>query len=234
MRVSFLVDARCRAAVVLLIVLGAAGLASCAARGAHPQSPQQTLRAYARALDEGRVEDAYKLLSDEAKRELSFEAFGRMVRENPAEMRDILQSLARPASDPVVTARITTPDGQSLRLVYESGRWKIDRSAIELYSQATPEKALESFVRAYERKRYDVLMRFVPEAERAGLDAAKLQAAWEGPLKHDTERAVQAIKSALPGASFEIVGDRASMPYGALGAVQLVREHGDWRIEDFD
>ena len=39
------------------------------------QGPSDTLRAYARALDDGRADDAYKLLSSEAKRSLSLEAF---------------------------------------------------------------------------------------------------------------------------------------------------------------
>ena len=39
------------------------------------QGPSDTLRAYARALDEGRADDAYKLLSSEAKRNISPDAF---------------------------------------------------------------------------------------------------------------------------------------------------------------
>jgi hypothetical protein len=30
------------------------------------------------------------------------------------------------------------------------------------------------------------------------------------------------------------MGDRATMAYGSGGTVQLVREHGAWKIEDFD
>jgi hypothetical protein len=41
------------------------------------------LHAYARALDEGRAVDAYKQLSDEARRGISLEAFRRMVTDDP-------------------------------------------------------------------------------------------------------------------------------------------------------
>ena len=119
-------------------------------------------------------------------------------------------------------------------LVYETGRWKIDGSAIDLYAQITPRQAVTAFVRGFERHRWDLLMRFVPDSKKAGLDAAKLKDAWEGSQRPDMDRIVQAVKSALPTATFEEVGDRATMPFGAVGTVQLVREHGVWKIEDFD
>jgi len=55
----------------------------------HPKSPAETLRSYADALDEGRVEDAYGLLSDDAKREMPLETFRRVTKESPAEVREI-------------------------------------------------------------------------------------------------------------------------------------------------
>jgi hypothetical protein len=192
------------------------------------------LRDYAEALDQGRVDDAYAMLSDEAKREMSLDAFRRMVRENPSEIGEIAGALKRPGGAPVVTATIDTPDGDSLLLRYESGRWRVDASAIDLYSQATPRQAVTSFIRAFERKRYDVLMRFVPDSKKPGLDAKKLEESWEGSQKEEMQRLIPAVKSALPTATFEEVGDRATMPFGAVGTVQLLQEHGVWKIEDFN
>ncbi|HZU85433.1 MAG TPA: hypothetical protein VE987_21025, partial [Polyangiaceae bacterium] len=81
--------------------------------------------------------------------------------------------------------------------------------------------------------RYDVVMRYVPDAHREGLDVAKLKSAWEGHEKDEIEQVVSALKQALPAASIEETGERATMPYGA-GTMQLVREHGLWKIENFD
>ncbi len=221
----------CRAWAVTLCT---ATIAACGA-AAHPaRGPTETLRAYVDALERGAVEDAHALLSDDARRELSLDAFRRMVQENPAEIREIVAALSRPASAPVVTATLTTPDGDSLLLVYEVGQWKVDSSAIDLYAQNTPRQTVTSFVRAFEARRYDVLMRFVPDAKLPGLDAKKLREAWEGSQKEEMQRIVPALKSALPTAGFEEVGDQATMPFGAVGTVQLVREHGIWKIEDFD
>jgi hypothetical protein len=198
------------------------------------QGPSETLRTYARALDEGRADDAYKLLSSEAKRNISPDAFRRMVKENVAEMKDIAHALSRPASDPVVTATVTSPKGDSLLLLYEEGRWKLDGSSIDLYGQLTPRQAVEAFLRAFERNRYDVMLRFVPDSQlEKGLDAPRLKQSWEGAWKEEMQRITAALKAALPTAQFEELGDRATMAYGS-STLQLVREHGTWKIEDFD
>jgi hypothetical protein len=198
------------------------------------QGPSDALRSYARALDEGRADDAYKLLSSEAKRNIAPDAFRRMVKENATEMKEIAHALSRPASDPVVTATVTSPKGETLLLLYEDGRWKLDGSAINLYGQSTPRQSIEAFLRAFERKRYDVMLRFVPDSHLEGLDEGKLRSAWEGTQKEEMLRITTALRAALPTAQFEETGDRATMAYGASGTVQLLREHGVWKIEDFD
>ncbi|MBI5533392.1 MAG: hypothetical protein HY898_11800 [Deltaproteobacteria bacterium] len=220
--------------IALVAAALAMGAAACGASSPMPKDPSEALRAYSGALEQGRIDEAYAMLSEEARREISLDAFRRMATESPAEVREIARAMTRPSSAPVVTATISTPSGDSLLLVYESGRWRIDGSAIDLYAQITPRQAVTAFVRGFERHRYDILMRFVPDSKKAGLDAAKLKDAWEGSQRQDMERIVQAVKSALPTATFEEVGDRATMPFGAVGTVQLVREHGVWKIEDFD
>jgi hypothetical protein len=207
----------------------------CAACGAAANSgdPSSVLRAYARALEEGRADDAYRLLSDDARRGISLEAFRRMVKDDPESMTEIGRSLERPTAAPVVTATVTSPGGQELHLVLDGGRWRVDATTIDLYAQDTPRRAIAGFLRAVERRRYDVVVRYVPDAHREGLDAAKLKAAWEGAEKDEIAQLVVALKQALPGATIEETGERATMPYGS-GAIQLVREHGLWKIENFD
>lgn len=198
-----------------------------------PASPRDTLTEYAQALRDGRAKDAYALLSDEARKSMSFEAFERMVKEDPEETRAIADALRRPSEPAAITATVTAPDGHVLSLRYEDGGWHIDRSAIDLYAQDTPEAALSSFVRAFERKRWDVLLRFVPDAKKEGLDEKKLRTAFEGEQREEVERLTQAVKAALPTASIELLGDRATMSYGTAGTVELVREHGAWKVEEF-
>lgn len=184
------------------------------------QGPSDTLRAYARALDEGRVDDAYRLLSDEAKRSMSLEAFRRAVTENPQDVAEIARAMARPTTDPVVTATVTVPNGDELLLIYEGGRWRIDASAVDLYGQATPRQALMGFLRAFERKRYDVVLRYVPDADREGplglgdepapapaapkekdKDAAK-------PADKDKDAAKDGAKPAAPAAPDQLTAEK--------------------------
>lgn len=214
------------------MALAVAAFAAACGAARQQRSPQEALDAYAGALREGRTADAYALLSTEAKKEIPYESFQRIVRENPDEVREIARALATPASPPRVTAVVTAPSGESLLLVYEDGAWRVDASAIDLYGQATPEAALRSFVRAFHNRRYDVLLRFVPDAEREGLGVEELKRAWEGAERAELERLVGAVETALPSGRLEVTGDRATMAFGAAGTVELVRERGAWKVED--
>lgn len=195
------------------------------------QDPGATLRDYASALEDGRADDAYRLLSDEARRGTSLEAFRRMVKDNPEEAREMGKALSRKTSSPVVTAVLTGVDGQELHLVLEGGKWKVDASAIDLYAQDTPRHAIQGFLRALERKRYDVLVKYASAEHREGLDENTLREAWEKKEKDEIQQLVVALKQALPTAPIEEAGERATMPYGS-GSIQLVREHGLWKIEN--
>jgi len=214
------------AAWLLSVTLG------CAA-GAGSYGPREALRAYAVALREQRVADAYALLSRDARARVSYTEFSRMVAENAREIEDISASLLEPAETPSVTATLSSPDGESLLLVYEGDSWHVDGSAFDLYGQTTPRAALESFVRAFDNKRYDVLLRFVPEAKRQGMSAEQLQQAWEGDQRPQVERLTQALKASLPNVHIEVLGTRATVAYGPGGNVELIQEQGTWRIEDF-
>jgi hypothetical protein len=208
------------------------GLAGCGAGGS-TGGPEQALHKYAAALRAGDSRAAYELLSEDAKKTLPYDAFERMVRENPGEVREIAEALSRPGEPLKITAVVAAADGETLHLVYEKGSWKADVSAIDLYNQATPLLALRAFVRAFEAKRYDVLMRFVPSAKAEGLSAAKLKKAWEGEQRLEMQRLVQALRAAEATAQAEILGNRATVSYGAAGTVQLVEEDGVWKIEEF-
>jgi hypothetical protein len=205
----------------------------CAAGSGAAVSPNDVLRSYAQALREQRLDDAYALLSREAQARVSLAVFRQMAQENPKEIEEISADLLRPSEAARVTATLTTADGDTLLLVYEGERWKIDASALDLYRQDSPLAALSSFLRAFDHKRYDVLLRFVPEAQAEGLSPEALQAAWEGEQRTHMERLTQSLKASLANAKVEMLGDRATVGYGAGGTVELINEHGSWKIEDF-
>jgi hypothetical protein len=197
------------------------------------RNPEDVLSAYSRAVQAGHLAEAYGWLSEDAKKSIPFNEFKRMIQENPEQAQELVTALGRPrVGPPRVTAKVTFAGGEPLLLVYEAGAWRVDGSAIDLYGQETPEAAAIAFVRAVENKRYDVLLRFVPDSQRDGLGEAQLRAAWEGEQKADMARLTEALKAALPTARFELVGDRATLAYGAGGTIELVREHGAWKVEE--
>ena len=238
------------AGVLLASVLSACG-------GSSLEAPSDTLRAYAAALEQKRVEDAYALLSDEAKRTISLESFRRMVLENPTEVMEVANALARPSGKPEVRSIVMLPNGDELVLVLEGSEWRVDAAAVDLYSQATPRQALVGFLRAVERRRYDVLLRYVPDREKEGvpsvivkptepgqtlappdstegtLTTERLKEEFEGPQKDEALRQIEAIRTALPNATIEETGDEAAMSYGSGGTVSFIRERGLWKIREF-
>lgn len=201
--------------------------------GASADDPRGVLHRYAKALEEGRADDAYRLLSDEAKRAMAIEQFRKLLKENPEEAKELGRILSRPASAPYVTAKVSGGGGQEFELVLEDGKWRLDLNAVDLYAQDTPRHAIVGFLRAVEQKRYDMAMRYVPDSHRAGLDPAKLKAAWEGPEREAIEAMRVGVKRALTSSQIEETGDRAALPYNN-GTMQLVKERGVWKIEDFD
>ncbi len=208
-----------------LYLAGLAGLAGCSGAALVQQGPSDTLRSYAQALEQGRVDDAYRLLSDEAKRSMSFEAFSRAVRENPEDAVEIARAIARPASDPVVTATVTVPNGEELVLVYEGGKWRIDASAVDLYGQATPRQAMLGFLRAVDRKRYDVILRYVPDAEIQGAFGIGEDTATPEPAKDAAapKDAVNVSRKSPVGAAAQLTPEKLKTAWEGPQKEQIAR-----------
>ncbi|MBO6939692.1 MAG: hypothetical protein JJ863_32275 [Deltaproteobacteria bacterium] len=216
----------CLPAAILALV----ALAGCPARSARPAS---VVEAFGDALDDARYEDAYALLSAQYRRRVPFSEFRESLARNPSEVRELVGLLRHVDEADEVEAAVPLPDGDELTLVLVDGKWRIRGNVVDFYDQSSPRAALRSFVRAMERRRYDVVMRFVPEADREGMSPEQMQQAWEGENREEIERLIADLRSSLDE-PIEIVGDRATMSYGDGAAVQFVREDGLWRIEDPD
>ncbi|MEI8257037.1 MAG: hypothetical protein WCJ30_15295 [Deltaproteobacteria bacterium] len=215
---------------VWLVVLAVAGCAS-----ARP-GPADVIASYTAALREQRFSDAYRLLSAEARRALPYDDYEQLARGNPDELRETVRWLDQVDPTTPATARMELPSGDALLLVLENGQWRLDPSALDFYGQHTPRQALRSFARALERRRYDVLLRFVPRRLAAGMTAEALRRAWEGDEQAEqVQLMLRALRAGLDH-PIEIVGDRATLQYGLNGrfVAQLVREDGAWKIEDPD
>jgi nicotinamide riboside kinase len=103
----------------------------------------------------------------------------------------------------------------------------------EFYRQTTPREALRSFVRAVERRRYDVVLAFVPEQYRERMSADGIRELWEGDQREEILQLLENLRASLDE-PIEEVGERASMQYMDRYTCRFVREGGVWRIEDPD
>jgi len=198
-----------------------------------PVTPKQAVDAYAEAVRQKRYDDAYALLSRDARAQLTREEFQRRLERDPKETELLLAGLGASSEEALVRATITGKNGETLDLVYEAGAWHIEERAVDLYGQRTPRDALSSFVRAYDAERWDVLLRFVPDADREGMDEKVLRTAWQGEQKSEIEAVVEGLRVSLVSAAIEELAGQASMTYAGGGTVELVSERGVWKIVDF-
>ena len=201
--------------------------------GAAAHTPVGTARAFSDAVRRERYAQAYELMSEDYRRRVRFDQFRRMLEDYPEEARDIADTLADAQGPSVVTAVVPIGRGEELTLTQERGGWRLTGNIADFYDQTTPRAALRSFVRAMERRRYEVVLRFVPKADREGMTVGRMKQVFEEESKAETERLLAALRENLKR-PIEVVGDHATMPYGDRYSVQFVREDGLWRIEDPD
>lgn len=197
------------------------------------RTPESTVSAFASAMRDGRIDDAYGLMSESYRQRVSLEQFRQYFADYPAEVQQTARALSSQRGRTEEEARVEYGEGENLRLVRERGDWRVATDVVDFYDQSTPRAALRSFVRAMERRRYDVVLAMIPEADREGMTPERMRQTWEGEGREEVERLLANLRAALDN-PIEEVGDRATMAYGDRFRVQFVRESGDWRIEDPD
>lgn len=197
------------------------------------QAPRKAVGAYASALRRGEPKRAYRWLSAQARSQLTEAGFVDLYETHREAFLDLAQRLSKPSGPAELAASVRLPDGAELELVFEEGQWRVLAESLQLYRQDTPLEALRTFVRAYDRQRYDILLLLAPEATRAQTTEQELREAWEGEEQPTLQRIVIALRAGLQTAQVEAVGRRATVRYGTASVAQLVREGGDWKIEDF-
>ena len=216
-------------AITLLAIFGLL-LAGACARPSSAQ-PLSAIDAYATALRAGEYGRAYDLMSAAYRAEHPREDFVRMMKDNPGDARETAARLTAPHRRLEVSARYTYGDlGDELNLVREPDGWRISSDPVEFYPQDTPQNALRSFLRAIDMKRWDVVMRFVPDDLRAEMTEDKIRDAFEGEARPpDTDLMLRVLAANL-GKPIAQTGDDATMLYGDRFEAKLKREDGVWKI----
>lgn len=214
-------------------VLAGVGVLLIAGCGGPGPGPRDTLNAYVDAAVRGDCAAAYALMAQEYTAETTQAEFCEAMRANPEEFRETVAALQKTSGDPEIVARLRYGLGDELSFVIEDGRWRIDSPVLDFYRQTTPREALRSFVRAIERRRYDVILRFVPAEYRERMSADSLRTLWEGEKRDEIQQLLENLRASLDE-PIEETGDRATMQYMDRFTCRFVREEGLWRIEDPD
>ena len=215
-----------------VLVLAALG---CAGTKPPPATPELAVIDFARALNQGRFDEAYARMSEDYRQRVPFDQFKRQLTENPEETTALSHALSHVQPGTVQEATVRYDDDAELTLRREgqgeNESWFLSSPLVDFYDQSTPRTALRAFVRALERRRYDVIIRLIPNADKEGITGDRLEQAWSGDGRKELERLVHNLREHIED-PIEVTGDRATMPYGDQMRAQLVRENGVWKVED--
>lgn len=216
-------------AALFLAALGV--LPGCGATRHAARTPEGALSAYVHALERGDVDRAYDSLSPEAQLGMTRQDFARLAQSSPESTRSFAALLVEGNGQPKTV--VTTTCGTQVLLVLEDGQWRVAPATIDLFPTRTPEESARSLILAFDAQRFDVLHRLMPEEKRKELPLKEFQAMFQGDYGETMTTAIDALRLALEGAPFEVMGNRASLPYGKGRVLGLVLERGSWRVESF-
>jgi len=171
-------------------------------------------------------------MTPEYRERVGEEAFGERFSAHRQAASDRLEA-ARAAGwgEPELLARLDAGTGATVRLTNVGGRWLLADGILAEYAQDTPRRTLHSFVRALERRRWDVLLRFVPTSLQGDLDEPALQHYVES-TSADVAAMLERLRRHLDG-PIQQEGDRAVLSYEGF-EFEMRREPGGWRVVDPD
>ena len=214
--------------IVAAIVLGSIGCGG----ALDDRTPEATVASLASALEHRDVEGAYRLMSRHYREQVSLEEF-RALFADTAEIDHTASRLHDRDGPAEEEASVTYGSHETLLLRREGDSWRVVTDIVDWYSQRTPRQAVRSFVRAIEARRWDVLLRLLPEADREAMSAERLREMLAGEGEEALDHLAAGMRSALD-ADIEEHGDHATLPYGERFRVELVREGDVWCVADPD
>jgi len=219
---------RSSSALVALVTAALLAPAGCTPRR---PAPVDTLRGYSAALSAGDYDAAYALMSEEYRRNHTKEEFQRQLDDSPREVKETARRLQGAYDDIEISAEFRYGLGDRMRLVREEGEWRIASNPIAYYSQGSPRAALRSFLRAYQLKRWDIMLRLVPNEYRERMTAENVRDQFEGARAEEIAVMMNTIEANVDE-PIEEKGATARMKYGGNYEVQFVREDGLWKIKE--
>jgi hypothetical protein len=195
-----------------------------------PEGPAGSVAAFGAALERGDLRAAYALTSSEFRKRTPYETFAASLAADVNGARAFGQRVREQAPAIPTRVEVRLDLGETVPLVLEDGQWRIDGPTFEIWGQRTPRAALRTFIRSLDDRRYDVVLRLVPNRYRGDLTADKLRQYWEIERKEPGRAMLTRLRAAVL-APIAQTGDEAHMPYGTDQEVRFIREDGLWKVE---
>lgn len=211
-------------------------LAPLTACGPSSRSPKQTLTGFLQDSKSGNVQAAYSRLSPDFRKRCSQECFAKILDEQPGQSQQLLDELRNAEPTTVYVAEAKLASGLPLLLSKEVPATKSEASVpyflaqnpLDFYPQDTPQKTLRSFVQAFSRQRFDVLLRFVPKSLESKLtvDTLKQRFISEPKISAQVDRLRQHLDEPMT-----VEDTVARLPLGEDQEAVLLFEEGRWRVQ---
>lgn len=212
----------------LLAPLSALFLGACAGGN----TPQDAVREYAGAVDDGNADRAWRLTSPRYRAGTSrarFEAVFADRAEAGPEYADQLRAAAR--NDAELDAKLEYSGFETVTLAYTPDGWRITGGVGAFFSQSSPRDTLATFIRAVRRGDTATLARLVPAEYRAQISDADL-ARWLEARADELADTIALIEASSDAPIRQRDGT-AVLRYGAR-EMEFRLEGGRWVIADFD
>jgi hypothetical protein len=197
--------------------LAAAPLYACAEPGL--PDPRMAADEFARAVERGDADAVYALMTEESQQTYGREGTARLVAESRRELSELGRALKSKQVSVETQAEVRYYDGERSNVAFENGQFRVTAAAGFPARARTPEQALQELREALARRSYAGLTRVLSSETRSALER-DLRSLVEG-LEHPETLEI------------EVLGDTARVQVPGGHSVQLKREAGVWRVEDF-
>lgn len=179
--------------------------------------PEAAVEAYRLAIEADDAGAAYALLDEETRSTLPEERFRALMADNRTELSDQGALLAERAQRGVeAEARVPLASGETVTLVLEDGRWRLDGDVLGAATLRTPRDAVLALRRALVRRSLPGLLRVLAREPRAEVEAEV------GRVLDETEDELDL--------DYEVRGNEALVRTTGGREILMIREGGEWRI----
>jgi len=214
-------------AVLAWLTVGVA-LASCGgAQDGDVGSAQAALDRYVDAIDTDDPRAAYSLLTREQRKKLPYQRFAEQWRASATERKlqaAALRDAAKATPDLGARAIVTYKDGKVIAMAHESSAWRLERALMGRIVASSPRDAVHALSRSLAGADFAGFVRVLSKRKREAL--VKMLSAFSESLDSHRDHFIQHIGDERAQMRWE---DRAGRY-----RIDLVRELGEWRIDDFD